>query len=95
MPENSTWTVTDPSCNQQRKTISETLYVFREDRIVNPVTKETEPFEAEINLEDYTWTEIVDYCSPFGYSAKQVDDWLTCGEHLELIAECIFEMTND
>lgn len=45
----------------------------------------------EINLDDYSWWQITDACKPFGYSAMQVDKWLTKGEELELVAECIFE----
>ena len=86
------WINTDPDCNQYRKDLPDGVFLFREDRTVNPQTKVVEIYESEINLENYTWFEIIEACSPFGYGTKQVDDWLNIGEHFELIAECIFEM---
>jgi len=86
------WICTDPSCNQYRKDVTETIFMFKEDRIINPVTKETEVFEMEINIDDYTWEEIIDSCNAFGYTATQVDKWLTEGEEFALIAECLFEL---
>ena len=96
MKNKTEWVLTDPSCNQYRKTISESpaIFLFKEDRITNPKTGEKEVFEAEINLDDYTWWEIIDSCGSFGYSPKQVDKWLTEGEELDLIAECLFELTS-
>jgi hypothetical protein len=86
------WEVTDPDCNQMRKEIVEDqIYVFREDRI-DPHTKKIIVFTAEIDYNDYTWFEIVDACQPFGYSAKQVDKWITEGEEIPLMLECIFEL---
>jgi len=87
------WIVTDPSCNQMRKEIVESqIYLFREDRIINPITKETGVFESEMNYDDYDWFEIVSACEAFGYSAKQIDKWITEGEEIELILECLFEL---
>ena len=86
------WVCTDPSCNQYRKDISDSIFAFEEDRIANPETKETVKYEAIINIQDYTWDEIVSACESFGYNAKQVDKWLTEGEELALIAECLFEL---
>jgi hypothetical protein len=86
------WIQTDGSTNQYRKDISETKFLFREDRIIDPVTKETEVYESEIDIDDYTWGEIISDCEAFGYTAKEVDKWLTEGEELALIAECIFEL---
>ncbi len=86
------WECTDPDCNQYRKTVVEDqIYIFREDRIVDPETGRTEVYEAEMNYEDYTWDELVEACKPFGYSAKQVDKWITAGEEIPLMLECIFE----
>lgn len=90
-----TWTCTDPSCNQWRHDISETEFYFREDRIINPETEETETYEATIDLDDYSWWDIVEACEPFGYTPEQVDKWMTEGEELALIAECIFELDTD
>lgn len=89
------WVQTDGSCNQYRKDIDGEdggKYLFREDRIVDPSTGKTEVYESEIDLDDYDWWQITDACKPFGYSAKQVSEWLDTGEELALIAECLFEM---
>jgi len=86
------WVQTDGSTNQYRKDISETKFLFREDRIIDPITKETEVYESEIDIDDYTWGAIISDCEAFGYTAKEVDKWLTEGEELALIAECIFEL---
>jgi hypothetical protein len=87
------WVITDPSCNQMKKEIFEgKTYLFREDRIVNPETKEIQAFELLMDIDDYTWFEIIDACESFGYTAKQVDMWLTEGEEIDLILECLFEL---
>ena len=88
------WICTDPSCNQFREKLGISRFLFKEDRIIDPVTKKTEVFELEINLDEYSNIEIFDACRPFGYSDIQVEKWLTEGEEYELIAECIFEMSN-
>jgi len=88
------WVVTDPSCNQMRKEILEDkTYVFREDRIINPVTKETELFEEELDYDEYNWHELVDACETFGYTSYQVDKWMTEGEEIALMLECVFEIS--
>jgi hypothetical protein len=94
MMKNNDWVVTDPSCNQKMKKISETCFLFQEDRTVNPITRETKPFVATINLNDYSRKEIIEHCNAFGYPANQVNDWLENQKELGLIAECIFEMLN-
>lgn len=88
------WVQTDASSNQYRKNITDSIFLFREDRIINPITKEKIVYESEINIDDYSWDDIISDCEAFGYKAKQVDKWLTEGEELELIAECIFELEN-
>src|SRR5690606_2895336 len=61
------WVITDPSCNQQRYEIEEGLiYIFKEDRIINPETGETETFEATLHYDDYSWQDLVDVCAPYG-----------------------------
>jgi hypothetical protein len=86
------WICTDPSCNQYRKDISETKFIFKEDRIIHPVTKETELYESEIDLGDYSILEIFDACSTFGYDEATVANWIDTKSELALIAECIFEL---
>ena len=92
---NDGWICTDPDCNQYRKNISKRVFLFKEDRLINPVTKETELYEAEIDLGDYTVEEMVEWCLPYGYMEWEIQDWFLCGENLDLIAECIFEMDTD
>jgi hypothetical protein len=86
------WICTDPSCNQYRKDLPDGTYLFKEDRIKNPETKETYQYSSIIDLNDYNWWDIIEACETFGYTAEQVDDWLTWGEELDLIAECLFEL---
>ena len=87
------WELTDASTNQMRKEMKEdTIYAFREDRIINPDTKETEVFEAILDYGDYSWGEIVEACNTFGYTPEQVDKWITEGEEIPLMLECIFEL---
>ena len=89
------WEQTDASCNQYRKTIVEDeVYIFREDRVINPVTKETETFESEMNYNDYSWDEIISACESFGYDTETVDRWITEGEEIPLMLECLFELEN-
>ena len=87
------WIMTDPSCNQMRKEIVEDMiYSFREDRIINPKTKKIEVFERTLDYDKYSWHEIVSACETFGYSAKRIDKWITEGEEVPLMLECIFEL---
>lgn len=87
------WIQTDGSTNQYYKEVEEdAIYIFREDRIINPETKESVTVTNEMIYDDYTWHELVEACSPFGYDAKQVDKWITEGVEIPLMLECIFEM---
>jgi len=88
------WICTDPDCNQYRKYLGGNSWVFKEDRIINPETKEIGIFECEIDLDDYTWWDIVDYCMPFGFKPQEIDKWLVEGVHYEYMAEMIFELQN-
>jgi len=49
------WVVTDPDCNQMMKQISEDRFLLREDRIINPVSKEIKVYESEIG---YSFNEM-------------------------------------
>lgn len=86
------WKVTDPSCNQMMKKLDENRFLFKEDRIVNPETKETEIYESEIDLKNYTQEEMFNDVRVFGYSFNEMSSWIDEGFNLDLIAECIFEM---
>lgn len=88
------WIITDPDCNQRCRQISKFVFEFEEDRILDPVTKETYRHTDEVDLEYYTPDEIIDYCRSFGYSEDEVLGWITNGRNLALIAECIFELTD-
>lgn len=88
----SDWVCTDEDTNQYRKKITDTIFIFKEDRVIDPLTGKKEVFQETINLEKFSWEEIIDSCAPFGYKTKQVDDWLNTGRESDLIAECIFEM---
>jgi len=85
------WTCTDPSCNQYRFDISETVFKFHEDRIKNPETKEKYMYESEIDLADYTRDEILNHCTAF-YTTKEINKWIDDQSNNALLAECIFEM---
>ena len=91
--ETKEWIITDGSNNQAYVQINDCTFLFRENRIINPETKETEVFEMEVCLDDYDWFEKVDACEAFGYSAEEVDKWITEGEEQPLITECIFELS--
>lgn len=86
------WKCTDTSCNQYVKQIGNNTFLFKEDRIIDPITKETEIYESEIDLGDYTASEIVSICDAYGYEEIDVRLWLNNGENSALMAECIFEM---
>jgi hypothetical protein len=86
------WIITDPSCNQMMKQLNENTFLFKEDRIINPETKETETYESEICLGDYTQDEMFEHVEVFGYSFNEMCTWIDEGTNYDLIAECIFEM---
>lgn len=87
------WVQTDGDCNQYCKELKkDKLYAFREDREINPETEETEVYESEINLLDYSREKIMKDCDTFGYTEEQVNEWISKGENSALIAECIFEL---
>lgn len=92
--EKEGWTQTDPNCNQYGKKISEGIYLFREDRLINPITKETEPFEYEIDLSEYTEAEKEDALDTFGYKTDDDITFLTGQDLSWIIAECLFELTD-
>src|ERR1019366_4867910 len=95
MKNENDWICTDGSCNQYRKDISSKVFLFKEDRLINPKTKEIKEYQAEIDLNDYELDEIIDICSAYGYEKETVTQWVTDGSENALIAECIFEMNTD
>lgn len=84
------WVCTDIDTKQYCKQISETIFEFKEQRQINPVTRKTETFQATIDLTEYSLEEMIDTCvNNFGYSKDEVIKWI--GKENALIAECIFE----
>lgn len=92
--EETEWVITDPSCNQLMKKLSENKFLFKENRIINPITKEIEVYESEINLNDYSQEEMFENVQTFGYTFNEMCTWIDEGYNLEIIAECIFELEN-
>ncbi len=90
--EDHSWVCTDESCNQYRKQIDKGVFIFKEDRCIDPVSKEVEVFEETISLGDYSQEEMFSDVSSFGYSFDEMCTWLEKSVNLDLIAECIFEM---
>ncbi len=89
------WELTDPSCEQYRKEIiPDQLYIFKENRIVDPITKKTEVFELTMCYDDYDYFEIIGACITFGYTEKQVSQWIGSGDEIPLMLECLFELEN-
>lgn len=91
--EDFSWVLTNIEFNQFRKDvdIENNVFFFREDRIINPETNEKETFEDTICVNDYSLIDIVEICMSYGYSEKQIKKWVSNGEELQLIAQCIFE----
>ena len=88
------WILTDPSCNQMRKEIVvDNVYAFREDRIINPITKETGLYEDELCYDDLDYFDIINDCVAFGYNMQQIDKWISEGEEISLMLECVFELS--
>jgi hypothetical protein len=87
------WEITDPSCNQMRKQIKEDeIYSFREDRIINPKTKEKIIFKKTLYYDNYTYSYLMKCCEAFGYETTVIDKWITEGEEIPLMLECVFEL---
>lgn len=89
-PTDGEWHVTDPDCGQMFRKVGEKVYEFKELLQLSP-EQEPENYQDTIDLGDYTFEEMCDHCSPFGYDADQVKILLET--HPALIAECIFEMS--
>lgn len=97
------WVVTDIDTFQAYKDlmtnhIEGETFLFRENRyrpnIGDSEDNEREQWmcEQEIDYTKLTWQEIIDACEQFGYSATQVDKWITEGDETALICECYFEV---
>lgn len=93
LSDGTLWHETDASTNQKYLIlVPGMLYLFREDRVVNPVTFERETFEKIMCIHDYRLAEMIEACEVFGYSAAEVMSWFMQQTNAELILECIFEL---
>lgn len=90
------WIITDPSCNQRCRKISDTIFEYEEDRIINPETKETEKYNSIINLDDYSIGELKDGLHTFGYHYFNKKFINSEGNKIsnQIITECMFELEN-
>lgn len=81
------WVVTDPSCNQMYLELAkDKIYLFKEDRIINPVTRETEEYVSTMDIADYSEDDILEALETFGLNRDECDNCL--------ILECLFELEN-
>lgn len=93
--EKNEWVCTDINCNQYVRKLSDTKFEFKEDRLFDPVTKETRTYQSIIDLSDYEDDELFDACDTFGYDKETVLDWIVFDTDIEIIAECLFELEED
>jgi len=93
----SKWICTDQDTNQYRCQRSSVVFEFKEDRIINPETGETEVYENVIDLDDHAEIEIAEALNTFGhvYHGDYIVEGFDVEESIELIAECLFELSND
>jgi hypothetical protein len=59
------WVLTDLDTNQYYKQLNETTFLYKEDRVVNPETGDTEVYESEININEYSSEQINQLVSIF------------------------------
>lgn len=78
------WKLTDPNCNQYGRQLRNNVYEFKEDRVINPKTGETETYQSVIDLNDYTEEEMQNILDAYGLNLYETEKWI--------IAECLFEM---
>lgn len=87
------WIITDPSCNQMCKVISDTIFEFKEDRIIEPITRSIKEYRSIIDLDDYSIHEIIECLKSYGYT-EFLKKFIDCeGNEIsnQIIAECLFE----
>jgi hypothetical protein len=90
----SEWTITDPDCNQKYMKLEDGAFLFKEDRLVDPITGDTVEFELEISLDLYSDKDKIEAMLHFGYDRTEIESWIANNENLPLIAECLFELEN-
>lgn len=80
-PVNEKWTLTDPATNQYGRRLSTYKYEFKEDGREQEI----------IDLERYTWLEIIDTCE--AYHPNMDELFANYGaQSTWIIAECLYEM---
>lgn len=84
------WLTSDCDCRQKFKKLDENRYLYREDRISNPETKETYVYESLMDFSDYDEDDLEKGVKAYYKNLDEVksiygDDWK------QIVLECIFE----
>ncbi len=88
--EEDGWKVSDPDCRQKFKKLDENRFLYKEDRISNPETKETYVYESMMDFDDYDEDDLEKGVEAYYKNLDEVkriygDDWK------QIVLECIFE----
>lgn len=88
--EEDGWKVSDPDCRQKFKKLDENRFLYKEDRISNPETKETYVYESMMDFDDYDENDLEKGVKAYYRNLDEVkriygDDWK------QIVLECIFE----
>jgi hypothetical protein len=96
--EDCGWVVTDIDTFQARKElVKDAVYQFRENRyrpnIGDDADNPTQSYmyEDTLNYEDIDNDDLMNACYDFGYSEKQVEEWMANDQEIPLMLECYFE----
>lgn len=86
------WYYSDRDCRQKFKIIDENRFLYREDRINNPETKETYVYQELMDFDDYTDDDLEEGVKSYYKNLDEVksiygDDWK------QIALECIFEQS--
>jgi hypothetical protein len=84
------WRISDPDCRQKFKKIDENRFLYREDRISNPETKEMYVYESMMDFDDYNEDDLEKGVKSYYKNLDEVksiygNDWK------QIVLECIFE----
>ncbi len=88
------WLTSDCDCRQKFKKLDENRFLYREDRISNPETKETYVYQELMDFDDYTEDDLEEGVKSYYKNLDEVkiiyvDDWK------QIALECIFEQSED
>ncbi len=86
------WLTSDYDCRQKFKKLDENRFLYREDRISNPETKETYVYEELMDFTDYDEDDLEKGVKAYYKNLDEVksiysDDWK------QIVLECIFEQS--